>query len=310
MSNAQKSRRPLVPLGAALALTLGTLGAVLPLAPALAWGPNGHAIVADIAEDKLTPATSAAVHALLASGGYQSLDQIASWPDTIGHLPADKGGEPDSLPWHYVDIPLKADAYDPQRDCPHDACVLAKIPEFAHILADRTQDQAVRLRALKFLVHFVGDIHQPLHAEDNDDKGGNLVKVTYFGYAGGPRGLNLHSVWDESIIDHELSLVVAPDYSIDFAKARAAAGPLETAITPAETAAWTPADIGGAVASHSLEWALESHSLAATVAYAKLPAGNPAPLADAYEAEAWPVVRTRLEQAGVRLGALLNALLP
>lgn len=286
---------------------LSALAAALTVTPARAWGPNGHAIVADIAEDRLTPAAHAHLRQLLALEGYTSLDQIASWPDTVGHLPADKGGEPQTLPWHYVDIPLKANHYEPERDCPHEACVLAKIPEFARVLGDKTQPDAQRLRALKFLVHFVGDIHQPLHAEDNDDKGGNTVKVTFFGNAGGPRGLNLHSIWDEGIVDHQLGLSVNPDYTIDFAKARAAMAPLEAAITPAQAQAWAPADLADTVASNTLQWALESHDLAANIAYGKLPAGTPAVLGQAYQDVAWPVAQTRLQQAGVRLGALLNA---
>ncbi|GBQ62388.1 nuclease S1 [Ameyamaea chiangmaiensis NBRC 103196] len=292
----------------ALALTTGLVAA----APhANAWGGNGHAIVADIAQAHLTPLAAQRAHDLLALEGHASLDQVASWPDTIGHIPKSKGGAPETLRWHYVDIDVTAPHYDAARDCPDGACVVVKLPAMIQTLGDSAAPRARRLEALKWIVHLVGDLHQPLHAAERDhDKGGNGVKITYFGqtHAG---HMNLHSAWDEGILEHETGLRTGPHYSTDLALARAEADRLNAAITPAEIQAWTPANLPATAAPVVEGWANESHALARDVVYADLPAatdGLPA-LGNAYDKAAWPVIQTRLEQAGIRLAAVLNATL-
>lgn len=266
---------------------------------AFAWGPQGHAIIADIAQDHLDPAAQAEVKRLLAQEGLDRLDQISSWAD------ANRRDYPKTGSWHYVDIPLKDKAYEASRDCVGGDCVVAKINQYAHVLADRSASPQDRLLALKWVVHFVGDVHQPLHAEDNDDKGGNTVQVVFFG-----KGTNLHAVWDSGIIEHALGLPLGPHYSFDHAQVQAAATRLDAQITPAERAQWAHpgllaqlSGLDGAAAG----WANESHTLAREVAYADLPA-KPSTEAwsQAYQAKAWPVVETRLQQAGVRLAEVLN----
>jgi len=276
---------------------------------ALAWGGNGHAIVADIAQDRLTPTAAAQSRALLALEGHQTLDQVASWPDEIGNKPASEGGMPETLRWHYVNIDLDSPAYDAARDCATGNCVAVKLPEMIRTLADTSAPQAKRLIALKWVVHQVGDLHQPLHTTDrNHDKGGNEVKVSYFGET--HKGhLNLHSVWDTLILEHETGLRTGPHYSIDLDKARAEAEKLNASITPAEVASWSasglPADADQVVQG----WVNESHGLAQKIVYGDLPTSGDNALGNAYEKDAWPVVRTRLEQAGVRLADVLNAAL-
>ena len=108
---------------------------------------------------------------------------------------------PETAPWHYVNIPIhpapdEPSDYDATRDCPNDACVVAKIEQFERVLADRQVSQRQRLEALKYLVHFVGDVHQPLHTSNDHDRGGNEVPVTFMG-----RQTNLHAVWDTGIIE-------------------------------------------------------------------------------------------------------------
>jgi len=96
--------------------------------------------------------------------------------------------------------PAEPSGYVATRDCPNGACVVAKIEQFERVLADRQASERERLEALKYLVHFIGDMHQPLHASNNHDRGGNDVTVTFVG-----RQTNLHAVWDSGIIEPAVS---------------------------------------------------------------------------------------------------------
>ena len=168
-----------------------------------AWGPEGHAIVAEIAEPRLTPAATAEVTRLLAmdTPPHEHLDEVASWADAYrAHGHAETG------PWHYVDIPLDAGAADVFRDCPKSDCIINMLTGFAETLTDKARPDADRLKALKFVVHFVGDIHQPLHCADHGDRGGNEVHLTFLG-----RRTNFHAVWDGGIIEAELHTHLGAD---------------------------------------------------------------------------------------------------
>ncbi|MBF0887361.1 MULTISPECIES: S1/P1 nuclease [Gluconobacter] len=276
---------------------------------AFAWGPYGHAIVADIAQERLTPQASKAAAALLELENHQTLDQVASWPDTIGHVPKKKGGAPETLKWHYVDIDVSHPAYDQARDCSDHACVVEKLPEEIRILADTHASPQDRLVALKWVVHLMGDIHQPLHAaERNKDMGGNAIHLTYFGNNANGH-MNLHSLWDEGVIDHEADLHVGPFYSIDPARAKQEADRLGALITPDEAQYWVQDLAAGNVHDATVNWADESHSLARSVAYGALPANKGADVGKAYTELTWPIMQLRLEQAGVRLAAVLNSAL-
>lgn len=276
---------------------------------ARAWGPYGHAIVADIAQDRLTPAAASAVRELLAQEGHQTLDQVASWPDTIGHVPKKKGGLPDTLVWHYVDTDVSQPAYDRDRDCPDGNCIVEKLPELEKQLADRSATPQQRLDALKWVVHLMGDLHQPLHAAERaHDKGGNAVRLSYYGDTKNGH-MNLHSLWDEGVLDHQASLVVGPHYTINFDKARAEATRLSTSITADETAYWV-SDLSTDDVRHAIiDWANESHGLARSISYAALSQIKGADIQDGYTNIAWPVIELRLQQAGIRLAAVLNAAL-
>jgi hypothetical protein len=270
------------------------LVALLIAGPARAWGPEGHAIVADIAEAHLTPAAAAEIHRLLAAEGHARLDEIASWAD------AETAKHPEMGPWHYVDIPLAAPGYDPPRDCAAGRCVIAKLVAADGVLADPAQPAAARAEALNWVVHLAGDIHQPLHAADRDDKGGNAVKLAWFGTPS-----NLHAVWDLGIIEHANSWQLGPDYSFDHAAVGAEARRLDASIDPADRLAWSRAasvDIEAA----AIDWATESHALAAGLVYPDLPEDRAGDWSASYAAEAWPVVEVQLERAGVRLAAVLN----
>jgi nuclease S1 len=241
--------------------------------PGMAWGPEGHRVVAVIAQMNLTPEARERVNALL--GPYNSLGAIASWADDT------RVDYPDTGPWHYIDIPLDSNAIDMARDCPQGKCVIAQIEKFEAVLKDPRASEADRRAALKFVVHFVGDLHQPLHAEDNHDQGGNQVQVTFFG-----QPTNLHSVWDSGILNH-----IKP-YGNPLAEE------LNSRITPEERKQWAQGRLE--------DWALESHRLARDVAYKRLPPGPTPALGQEYVDAATPVVETQLEKAGIRLADILN----
>lgn len=242
---------------------------------AMGWGSEGHRIIAEIAEQYLEPDTSRRVRALLAIENATTLADIANWADQI------RPQHRETAPWHFVDIPISASGYDPARDCATGDCVVVKIDQFTATLQDRNAAPEDRLTALKFVVHFVADLHQPLHASDNGDRGGNEIRVTF-----DRRRTNLHAVWDSGILEP----VVQGDE-------RAYALRLVDDITPAKIAAWQ--------AGSTIDWANESHAVAVSVIYGRLP-HDAGMLPASYEQVALPVVNQQLERAGLRLALVLN----
>lgn len=248
-------------LGAgAIALLLSLPG------PAAAWGPTGHRVVGQIAENHLSADARRAVEALI---GPEGLAEAATWADEIRSDPAwDKAS-----PWHFISIDdgetLEATQRAPEGD------VLWAIHHFSDVLVSPDASHEEKAEALKFLVHFVGDVHQPLHVGRRADRGGNSVRVTWFG-----RSTNLHQVWDSEMIDHE---------GLSFSElARFLDHPTEE-----QVAAWR--------ASTPEDWVRESFALRAKVY--DLGDGK---LGYAYAYHEFPVVRERLLQAGVRLAGLLD----
>jgi hypothetical protein len=270
----------------ALCLTLSLLLLCLTPARAAAWGGTGHRIVAIIAEGRLTPRARREVRRLL--GRNVSLSSVATFADDI------RNSRPDTRQFHFVDIPLEADAFDQTRDCAPSAqgdCILAALERFRGELADTNESAGRRAFALKFIVHLVGDMHQPLHSADNNDRGGNDVKIFWFGSTNGGQ-FNLHGLWD-SIIINGTGLSDA-----QFARA------LERELTSAEAASFRNGTF--------LDWALEAHRAAQDVTYGRLPRTSSGAfvqrprLGTAYLREARPVIDDQLTKAGVRLAKVLN----
>lgn len=174
------------------AFVLAVALALLPL-PAHAWGPLGHRLVALLAWDDLTPQARRQAEVLLQGEPDPTLAGIASWADDLRKNDPVLGRT--SARWHFVNLGEHHCAYEQVRDCPGGNCVVEAIHAQAAILADRTRTHAERLQALKFVVHFVGDVHQPLHAGYAHDKGGNDVQVNFDG-----RGTNLHTLWDSRML--------------------------------------------------------------------------------------------------------------
>jgi hypothetical protein len=241
--------------------------------PALAWGAEGHEIVALIAARELSPAARTQVARLLGSPAMMVHD--SNWADEI------RDRRPDTGPWHYVDIPLRAPGYDPRRDCPGRNCVVAQIESDLRILENPKLGVSVRAEALRFLIHFTADIHQPLHAEDNDDKGGNQVRVTL-----GRERANLHRIWDADVVE------------VQGTDAGAAANDIERAISPAQRRTWA--------AGTAVQWANEAHAIARDQIYPPLMNRRQVRLPRDYAWRQANTARLQLAKAGVRLAWLLN----
>jgi hypothetical protein len=171
---------------------------------AYAWGSKGHAVVAEVAERGLSPNVAAQVRQLNFSA---PLRDVASLPDdwrgdeTKGLRPGDTG------PLHYSNIPNEEMKFVRERDCKEDQCIIAAIEKYLAVLKDRTQPRDKRREALIYIVHFMGDLHQPMHAAGGKvkdettgemvmDRGGNLVKIRLLGVE-----TNLHSAWDGLLVD-------------------------------------------------------------------------------------------------------------
>jgi hypothetical protein len=171
---------------------------------ARAWGDRAHRVVADLAQAQLRPAAAAEVSRLLAGEAVPSLPGISNWADTVREDGGKAGRR--TRRWHYGDF-HGADSrdgrpgcdYQPARDCPDGDCVVAAIDREFLALSDRRRPDAERAEALKYLVHLVADVHQPLHSSPVPDKGGLDFQVTWQG-----KGDNLHLLWDYGLIDREM----------------------------------------------------------------------------------------------------------
>jgi hypothetical protein len=253
-----------------------------------AWGGQGHRLVALIATERLTPAARRNVEWLL---GPESLADVSSWADRY------VDGNYQTFYWHFLNIPPEATSYDRDRDCPRQLgvaaggrgdtwrdCAVDRILYNKARLADTTLDRADRAIALKFLVHFVGDLHQPFHAL-GVGHGGNDIPVTVFGAETcGNNPCNLHGVWDGALIAHR---------NLDDAHYLSALQDLIRQNSWEARAAGVPA-----------EWAMQSHGFAKG---ALLPEHGV--VDEAYYRAHIPVVDQRLALGGLRLAALLNEVL-
>jgi len=288
------------------------LGAVAALCArdSRAWGDEGHEIIAVIAYAHLTPSARKKVDALLGADKNK-----LSGPDFVSRATwADKYRDSDrdttkvrytaTHNWHFVDIEIDSPNLDaacsnhPQLPAgtaasagPADDCVVDKIEQFSAELRDSATSRKEKILALKFLEHFVGDLHQPLHAADHKDRGGNEVPVLYR-HRTVPD--NLHAYWDRQLV---MRLGKDP---------KAVGAALNKKITKSHAADWakgTPA-----------EWAMESFSKAKDVAYnftgeksfVDEHGGTGERLNATYDNRALRVVREQLSKGGIRLAAVLN----
>jgi len=287
------------------------------------WGCKGHQTVALIAEKQLTPQARQFVEKLLAENpidlqlkrycGGATRDLMAdasTWADDVR-------GTAKNGPWHYIDIPRGAARGPVGPYCGDGGCVTQAIADQLAILKDKNADPHKRADALRYIIHFVGDLHMPLHATSNNDEGGNCVPVRYFrrwpqehhdSYTP-----NLHSVWDTAIVERDMEGAEPPEYA-DFLGL----------LFSADFAKWQAAGV------HVDDWAWESHDWAESIVYGalvpKVPLENPATVhsctdannignrmlhlnlfaGQSYQEAAGPVVEQRIAQAGERLAMILN----
>jgi len=238
------------------------------------WGRTGHRVSAMVAESRLTPVAAAAVRSLLEPG--ESLADASTWAD-------EQREEPRSGPWHYVNVPISEARYDP-KFCSPDGCVVSKVEDFERVLSDPRALRAEKQEALRFLVHFIQDLHQPLHVGDTGSRGGNLVQVRFFDVAS-----NLHQVWDFRVMEWH-----STDEGTWLRELNALA-------TPQMAAAWSKGSVE--------DWATESLA-EARLAYCLpgtdrlIPSGTK--LGEDYCRFALPIIQVRLAQSAVRLAATLN----
>ncbi|MBC7379583.1 MAG: S1/P1 nuclease [Burkholderiaceae bacterium] len=153
-----------------------------------AWGFEAHRMVASLAEQQLTPQAQKDVQRLLAMEPGATLASIATW--------ADENRSRQTAAWHYVNLPQGDCNYVKARDCQNGACMVEAIIAQVAVPKSNAPD-AERLTALKYVVHLVGDVHQPLHAGYASDKGGNTYQVQAFG-----KGTNLHAIWDSGLVNN------------------------------------------------------------------------------------------------------------
>jgi S1/P1 Nuclease len=273
--------------------------------PAHAWSDEGHETIALIAEHYLTPATRARVALILAGddSGLVARDiaHEATWADK--YRDSDRNGTREryeaTRSWHFVDLEIHGGP-DLNRACygrrqlpagtaasagPAEDCIVDKIEEFSAELADSHTSERERRLALQYLLHLIGDLHQPLHASDDEDQGGNRK----FADAPGLPENNLHYDWDTAFIE------------------RLGANP--AAIAQRSTADLTHAELRRWSRGTPDDWARETFAVGREHAYGMLPAPGPAGryrLTDAYLADAVAVSAQQLRKAGVRLALVLN----
>ncbi len=265
--------------------TLSLLLLICGCLPALTfgWGAHGHRIVGAIAASYLTEEAKVAVTNLI---GEETLAAASTWADEIK--------SDDSYKWayrlHFINLPRGAEKVDLARDCVDGDCVVAAINKYSAIMTDAGAEREDRVEALKFLVHFIGDIHQPLHVSYADDLGGNTVKVSWFGKTNdtGPFGdfeWNLHGAWDFGFINRR----TGSDWVALAIRIRADINDLQL--------------INWSSTRDPEQWANESYYITQQIS-SQLPPDNT--LGQEYYEKHIATVETRLASAGVRLAALLN----
>ena len=275
---------------------VAAVAALTAAAPAHAYWEYGHQTIAAIALANVTPRTKAAVRRLLAKSAVldtptcpaRTIEEASVWADCVKPL-KDAAGKPRfgyAYGWHFQDVEI-CQPFTLADACRDGNCVSAQIARDVALLRDRKAGTKDRVEALVFLIHFVGDLHQPLHAGEKADQGGNKVAAAYGIYA--PKRFNLHSIWD---------------------------GPLaERAATsgPSLVRRYPPAVRAGVAAGTVADWSRESWQVAHDSVYAAALHGDPCgpspaqvTLSDADIAALVPVARLQIERGGLRLAKELD----
>ena len=272
------------------------LGLVLALAPGLllpqaaqAWGAEGHRIVARVAGQLLDPRTHAALRDI---AGDETLEDASTWLDRERqHLRGTLRGSP---AWHYDDRPVCDAAAGPERYCADGNCASRAYRRYLAVLGDRHASREQRLLALHVVAHLVGDAHQPLHAADHDDRGGNDISVLL---GSRTRATSLHAVWDTDLVKRAVRGSSEERFAERLVESRRS-------------------DLARIERGGFESWLGESYEIARGYAYGRLPRfacgsdpADPLRLSTGYLDGARPIVEERLARAGIRLAAVLRAAL-
>jgi hypothetical protein len=268
------------------------------------WGPTGHAAVAAVAQSLLTSSTQSVLQTLLPDVNGQ-IEQIASWADEIRSNPLYDW----SHALHFINTPDWSCDYDRSRDCidstyGNNFCVDGAIQNYTKRVVDNSLGQDQQAEAAKFIVHFVGDIHQPLHCGNTGDLGGNDLKGTFMG-----KSFNLHAVWDDGIINQRVHQDFAGS---DDSWTQSLITQLGN-ISHSTVDSWLQCSTSDPPAVCSQAWAVESVKLACSNAYVESDGvtriTNHFRLESDYYARNIPVVESQIIKGGVRLANVLNSIL-
>ena len=244
-----------------------SIGLVVCVLLLTSWGFKGHRAIATIAQKHLNSNTAYAVSAYLKG---QSMADVSTW--------ADENRSKTTAPWHFLNLPLGLSHEQfVQTVAQSDNNVYTAILKAEASLQDKTLGPDEKNKALKYLIHLVGDAHQPMHISRKEDKGGNTIQVRFDN-----QGTNLHSLWDSKLIDHEgLSQDdIAKNYDV---------------ATPAEIKQWQ--------SDSPMEWIWESYQISSRLYVEVKPGQN---IDETYYQKYIPVIRQRIDQAGIRLADELN----
>lgn len=239
----------------------------------LSWGFTGHRTIGEIAQRHLSPEAKIAVRNLL---GHETMAEASTWADEI------RSDNPETGSWHFINVPLGLNFTDFEHQVESTtagANVYKALLSAAHTLKDSKGSQRQKLEALKFIIHFVGDIHQPMHVSRAEDKGGNTIQLGFEG-----EDTNLHALWDSELLNREgLSYDKLAD-KFDHP-------------TPAQVAKWQSDPI--------IIWAWESYQIS-SILYGEVANDGSTKLDRDYYDKHITIVEMRIEKAGIRLAGLLN----
>ena len=261
-----------------------------PLAPTQAYWEYGHETVAHIAQANMSPKARANMQRLLRATpmlgtpkcAMRNIADVSVWADCIK---GDRLRWGYTNSWHYQNVDI-CKPFDLKSACADGNCVSAQIDRNFALLSNKALPAHVRLEALAFLIHFVGDIHQPLHAGDRADRGGNDLKATY----GVMPGYNLHSVWDGLLADRALSGA------------------------PFIVRVFSPAEKAAIVQGNVRYWSEENWAVSKNIAYPRAMDGDacgakpsaPVSIDEADVAASRAALRQQVERGGIRLARLLD----
>ncbi|HEY4063095.1 MAG TPA: S1/P1 nuclease [Puia sp.] len=242
----------------------------------LSWGVTGHRTIGKIAENHLSPRAKAGVESLL---GNETLADVAPWADEVRNQPEYRA----TAPWHFLDLPLGLSypEFEKTVEGMTRENIYSALLQQEKVIADPGASREKKADALKFVVHFVGDMHQPMHVSREEDKGGNTIQVNYEG-----KGTNLHSLWDTRLLEHQGMTYEQLAEKYDHA-------------TPSEIKKWQSDPL--------IKWLWESYEIS-TRLYAEIDAMKSRSIDDSYYQAHIGIIQLRIEQAGIRLAGVLNEL--